>query len=274
MNVITRLRSRNSDSGTRGWSALRSTTRNDPSRTTAAAPAPITHGSAQPRGGPWVNTSTPAVQARVASSAPVTSSLSRSWRVSSRRVSAIATMRMPIGQVDQEGQPPRDDGQRAAEHQAEHRAHALHGRRDRHGPVAGVPDGVGGGDQRQPGRGGDGGADALDRAGGDEQRAVGGQAAGGRGDGEDADAGDEGPLVPDRVADAAAEQQQATEGQHVGGDHPALAGVGQVQVGLHARQRDHHDGAVQGGHQLHAGDRDDRDPEHWWKAVWRRVANR
>ena len=166
------------------------------------------------------------------------------------------------GQVDQERQPPRDHGQRTAEHQAEHRPDALHGRRDGHGPVAGMPDGVGGGDQRQPGRGGDGGADALYRAGGDEQRPVGGQAAGGRGDGEDADAGDERPLVSDRVADAPAEQQQAAEGQHVGGDHPALAGVGQMQVGLHARQRDHHDGAVQGGHQLHAGDRDDRDPEY------------
>ena len=52
--------------------------------TAAATPAPITHGSIQPRGGPWVNTSTAAVQPSVASSAPVMSSLSRSWRVSAQ----------------------------------------------------------------------------------------------------------------------------------------------------------------------------------------------
>jgi len=31
------------------------------------------------------------------------------------------------GHVDEERQPPRDDGQRPAEHQAEYGAHALHG---------------------------------------------------------------------------------------------------------------------------------------------------
>ncbi len=43
-----------------------------------ATPAPITQGSTQPRGGPWVNTNTADVHPRVASSAPVMSSLSRS----------------------------------------------------------------------------------------------------------------------------------------------------------------------------------------------------
>jgi hypothetical protein len=68
--------------------------------------------------------------------------------------------------------------------------------------------------------------------------------------------------VPDGIADASAEQQQTAEGQHVGGDDPALACVGQVQLGLQPRQRDDDDGAVEGRHQLHAGDRDDRDAEH------------
>ena len=47
-------------------------------KTADAIPAPITHGSTQPRGGPCVNTSTAEVQPSVASMAPVTSSFSRS----------------------------------------------------------------------------------------------------------------------------------------------------------------------------------------------------
>ena len=78
MNVITRLRLSNTENGTSGFSAVRSTMRKATKNTTAATPAPITHGSTHARGGPCVNTSTAAVQPRVASSAPVTSSLSRS----------------------------------------------------------------------------------------------------------------------------------------------------------------------------------------------------
>ena len=125
--------------------------------------------------------------------------------------------------VDQERQPPGDDGQRTTEHQAQHRTEALHGRRHRHRLVAGVPDGVGRGDQRQPGRGGHRGADALERPRRDERPLFGGQPADQRRQREHADTGDERPLVPDGVTDPPAEQQQAAERQHVGGDHPALA---------------------------------------------------
>ena len=62
-----------------------------------AIPAPITHGSTQPRGGPWVKRSTAEVQPRVASSAPEMSSLRRSWWVSESRVAAMAMIAMPIG---------------------------------------------------------------------------------------------------------------------------------------------------------------------------------
>ena len=73
---------------------------------------------------------------------------------------------------------------------------------------------------------------------------------------------EERPLVPDGVADAPADQQQPAEGQHVSGDDPALAGVGQIEFGLQPRQRDDDDGAVERRHQLHAGDREDRDSEN------------
>ena len=65
--------------------------------------------------------------------------------------------------------------------------------------------------------------------------------------------------MADGIADATADQQQAAERQDVGGDDPALARVGEVEVGLQSRQRDDDDGAVERRHQLHAGDREYRD---------------
>ena len=97
MSVITRLRSLNTENGTSGFSALRSANRNETKKTTAAMAAPTTQGSSQPRGGPWVKTSTADVQPNVARSAPVTSSLRRSWWVSPIRNQAITMMTTPIG---------------------------------------------------------------------------------------------------------------------------------------------------------------------------------
>ena len=177
-------------------------------------------------------------------------------------------------QVDQEGQPPGDHGERSAQHQSQHRSETLHRRRHRHRAVAGVPGGIGRGDQRQAGRRRHGGAHTLHRPGRDQQRAIGGQPAGHRGDGEHPDPGDERPFMPDRIADPATEQQQTAEGQYIGGDDPTLAGIGEIKFGLHAGQRDDHDGAVEGGHQLHAGDREDRDPQHaGGKRFGRRIGN-
>ena len=59
-NVITRLRLSNTENGTSGFSAVRSTSRNATKNTTAATPAPITHGSTQAARRPRVNTSTAA----------------------------------------------------------------------------------------------------------------------------------------------------------------------------------------------------------------------
>ena len=99
MNVATRLRSRNIQSGTSGWSARRSTNRNARPNRTAATPAENTHGSTQPRGGPWVKTITAAPHPRVASRAPVMSIGRRSCRVSSSRVNPIQMISAPIGRL-------------------------------------------------------------------------------------------------------------------------------------------------------------------------------
>ncbi len=45
------------------------------------------------------------------------------------------------------------------------------------------------------------------------------------------------------------------------GDPSYANGIGQVQFGLHPRQRDDDDRSVQRRHQLHTGDRDDRDTD-------------
>ena len=87
-------------------------------------------------------------------------------------------------------------------------------------------------DQREAGRRSDGRARSLYGPGDDQREAVGGQAAHERCDGEDADAGQKRPLVADGVADAAADQQQAAERQDVRGDDPALARIGEVEIGL------------------------------------------
>jgi hypothetical protein len=170
--------------------------------------------------------------------------------------------RDPYRDVDQEGQPPGHHRERATEHQAEHRADALHGGRHRHRAVPGVAGGVRRRDERQAGGRGHRGPGPLHRAGHDQGGRVGGHAADQGCDGEHPDAADERPFLADGIPEPAAEQQQTAEGEHVGGDHPALGGIGQVEVGLHPRQCDHDDGAVQRRHQLHAGDRDDRDPQH------------
>ena len=164
--------------------------------------------------------------------------------------------------VDQERQPPGDDGSAPPSTRPSTEPMPCIAADTAMRAVARLPDRVCRRDERQPGRRGDRGAGALHSAGDDQRDPVGGQAAHQRGDREHADAGQERALVADRVADAAAEQQQPAEGQHVGGDDPALGRIGQVQIGLHPRQRDDDDGAVERRHQLHAGDRDDRDAEH------------
>ena len=111
-------------------------------------------------------------------------------------------------------------------------------------------------DQGQGGGREEGGEPALEGAGSDEQPQVGGQAADERGQGEAAEADEEGPLATPVVRDAPAEQQEAAEGQGVGGDDPLHVRGGDLQVGRGAGDREVHDRRVEDDHQL--GDGDDR----------------
>ena len=99
------------------------------------------------------------------------------------------------------------------------------------------------------------GEGALEGAGDEQLPAdLGGSTDGGC-DGEAGQRDDQDLLTADVVGNPAAQQQQRTERQRVGGDHPLPIGVRDAQRFLRLRQRDVHDGRVQDDHQL--GDRDD-----------------
>ncbi len=87
-NVASRLRSENRLNGTIGFSAVRSTTRNATKAVMATRPGPIVVADSQPFSGPIDKPKTAAVQINVASTAPVASSLVRSFWVSDSMVRA------------------------------------------------------------------------------------------------------------------------------------------------------------------------------------------
>ena len=91
---------------------------------------------------------------------------------------------------------------------------------------------------------------ALQRSGGDEHPERLRQSADRRGDGEPAQTRDQRPLATEQVAELAAQEQEAPEGEGVGGDDP-LAVVGREVKGLLCRrQRDVNDRRVEHDHQL------------------------
>jgi hypothetical protein len=74
-----------------------------------------------------------------------------------------------------------------------------------------------------------------------------------------AEATDERPLATEQVAQLAADEQEAAEGQGVGGDDPLPVVDGEVKRALRRRERDVHDRGVQHHHQLSdAEEREDR----------------
>lgn len=173
--------------------------------------------------------------------------------------------------VDEEGQTPAVDehaaqvearaGEPATEDQADRRARAGHGGVHRERAVARWAGGEGGGDQRQRGGRGHRGAQALKCASGEQQRLALRQAAEQRGDGEDDEADHEDPATAVEVTEAAAEKQQAAEGQGVPGDNPGQSGVGEAEVLLDVGQRDVGDRGIEHHHQLRHGDEREGPPE-------------
>ena len=119
--------------------------------------------------------------------------------------------------------------------------------------------GEGGRQQAQGGRGQDGAPDALSGPGGDQLRSSLGEPAEEAEEGKGRQSDDEDAAPAKHVSGAAAEHQEAGEGQRVGVDDPLLAGIRHVEPGAHLRQRDIDDRDVEDDHELgDAGDREDR----------------
>ena len=93
-----------------------------------------------------------------------------------------------------------------------------------------------------------------------QQPAAGGQAAQQRGQREHREADEEHPAAGDEVAQPTGEQQQATEGDQVGVDHPGEVGLREVQVALDGGERHVHDRRIDDHHQLAEADDEERDP--------------
>jgi hypothetical protein len=141
-------------------------------------------------------------------------------------------------------------GERAAEQQPEGPAGRGHRAEQCERPVAGGR-GLGrGGDQREHVGRRDGRADALQRAGADQQAGGRGEPAEERAEGEDRDPGEEGTTTAEHVTDPAAEQQQPAEGERVGVEHPGEGGGAEPEVVADPRQRHVHHGHVEDQHQL------------------------
>jgi hypothetical protein len=81
-----------------------------------------------------------------------------------------------------------------------------------------------------------------------------GQAGGEGASGEDRPAQAEQPLGAEQVAQPAAEEQQAAEGDHVGVEHPREVPGGEAEVGTDVGQRHADDGRVHDHHQLRTRD--------------------
>ena len=131
---------------------------------------------------------------------------------------------------DEDRRPVEGLGEDAAEQGAGRAADPAHRRPEPERPVALGALGEGGGDDRQAGGGDHRGAEALQRAGADQQALAVGDGADQRGDGEEADADEEDPAPRQQVAGAAAEHQEAGEGERVGVDDPLQAGVREVRA--------------------------------------------
>ncbi|MFN8147083.1 MAG: hypothetical protein U0R76_06395 [Candidatus Nanopelagicales bacterium] len=165
--------------------------------------------------------------------------------------------------VDQQAPAPREVlGEDAAEQQAEGRTAAGDRAVDaeRAGALLRVVERHGdqrerrGRQQRREG--------ALQGAGAEQPDGVGRDAAerGRRREAEQAD--DEGALAAGVVGDAAAEQEQAAEGERVGGDHPLLVGVADAEVGLGGRERQVDDRGVEDRHERGHADDEQGAPAH------------
>jgi hypothetical protein len=103
--------------------------------------------------------------------------------------------------------------------------------------------------ERHDGRG----ADALERAGGDERPGAGREGGSDRREAEERDPGDEHPTPAEPVAERRGGDHEARERERVGVDHPLQLLERGAQLGAQDRQGGGHDEVVEGGHEHRQG---------------------
>ncbi len=214
-----RLRSRSSASS--GDATRRSLATKPASSTTASANAPTVPTEVQPWSGALMKPKTRLAEPRVAVTAPVTSKRPALARGLVDETVHEDQHEQPERHVDEQRPAPRRvAGEGTAEDQADRAAGGAHRAEEAERPVARTLVRRGAGQERQHARGGDGGADALERTRRHQQLGGGGQAAEQGAEGEDGEAGDERAPSAEHVAEAPAEQQQPAERERVGVEHP------------------------------------------------------
>ena len=165
------------------------------------------------------------------------------------------------GHVDVEVPTPGEGlGEDSAEEEADRSAGAGDRAEDAEGTGAFLRDGEGGREDGEGGRSEERPEDALKGAGGDEQLERGSSTAECGSDGEADEADDEGALATHEVGEATAEEQEAPEGERVGGDDLLALTVREAEVCLRGGQGDVHDGRIKDDHQLGEADDDQRQP--------------
>ncbi len=170
-------------------------------------------------------------------------------RLSSRRSEGEGDHGEPDGHVEPEDPVPGDAvDHRAADHRPERDAEAADPRPDPQGdPPASCGECLGEQGQRQ--RGDRGGADPLDRPGGDQRACGRRQRREGGAGGEDGEAGDEDPAPAEAVAERGAGDQQHREAERVGVDHPLQGVDAGAEVPADARQGCGDHEVVEGDHE-------------------------
>ncbi len=110
-------------------------------------------------------------------------------------------------------------------------------------------------------RGGDRGrAQPLERPGRDQRLVTPCEPAEQRADREDDEAAHEDASAPEDVGEPAAEQEEPSEDQGIGADHPLQVFLREAEIRLDRRQRDIHDRDVEHHHELHGAEERQREP--------------
>ena len=173
-------------------------------------------------------------------SCPAPAALSRGMYFRPRSTTATAT-----GTETRKVQRQLMAGHQASDDQPEREAAGAERGEDGDSPVAFAALGEVGGDDGEAGGSGERGGQALEEAGGDQQGGVIHQAAQQGSGGEDAERDQEDAPPAEQVRHPAAQQEQASVAEHVGGDDP-LEGFGsQVEFGADRGQGHAHHGHVQ-----------------------------